>query len=124
MTQCLGLRGATTADANTKAAIVDATKELLEGLVAANDLAESDVGAVFFTVTADLNAEFPPVALRVHMGWEQTALLTSPEILVPGAHERVIRVLLLVNTERSKDELVNVYLKGAKNLRARGTSAG
>jgi chorismate mutase len=121
MTQCLGLRGATTADANTKAAIVDATKELLEGLVAANDLAES---AVFFTVTADLNAEFPPVALRVHMGWEQTALLTSPEILVPGAHERVIRVLLLVNTERSKDELVNVYLKGAKNLRARGTSAG
>lgn len=123
MTQALGVRGATTADANTKAAIVDATRELLEALVAANDLAESDVGAVFFTVTADLNAEFPPVALRVHMGWEQTALLTSPEILVPGAHERVIRVMMLVNTERSKDELVHVYLKGAANLRARGTKA-
>ena len=123
MTQCLGLRGATTADANTKAAIVDATKELLEGLVAANGLAESDIGAVFFTVTADLNAEFPPVALRVHMGWEQTALLTSPEILVPGAHRRVIRVLLLVNTELSKEELVHLYLKGAKSLRTRGTNS-
>jgi chorismate mutase len=124
MTQCLGLRGATTADANTKAAIVGATKELLEELVEANGIAENDVGAVFFTTTADLNAEFPPVALRVHMGWEQTALLTSPEILVPGAHERVIRVMLLVNTERSKEELVHVYQKGAKNLRARGTQAG
>ncbi|MDA0798321.1 MAG: chorismate mutase [Chloroflexi bacterium] len=124
MTQCLGLRGATTADANTKAAIVDATKDLLEELVAANGIAENDVGAVFFTTTADLNAEFPPVALRVHMGWEQTALLTSPEIRVPGAHERVIRVMLLVNTERSKEELVHVYLKGAKNLRARGTQPG
>jgi chorismate mutase len=124
MTQCLGLRGATTADANTKAAIVGATKELLEALVAANGIAENDVGAVFFTTTADLNAEFPPVALRVHLGWEATALLTSPEISVPGAHERVIRVMFLVNTERSKEELVHVYLKGAQNLRARGTQAG
>ena len=124
MTQCLGLRGATTADSNTKTAIVGATKELLEALVAANSIAENDVGAVFFTTTADLNAEFPPVALRVHMGWEQTALLSSPEISVPGAHEHVIRVMFLVNTERSKEELVHVYLKGAQNLRARGAQAG
>jgi chorismate mutase len=121
MTQCLGIRGATTADANTKFAIVGATEELLKKLVAANGLAESDVAAVFFTATADLNAEFPPVALRVNMGWQATALLTSPEIAVPGAHQRVIRVMMLVNTERSKDELVHVYLKGARDLRARGT---
>jgi chorismate mutase len=120
MTQCLGLRGATTADANTKSAIVGATEELLKELVAANGLAESDVAAVFFTSTADLNAEFPPVALRVKMGWQATALLTSPEIAVPGAHQRVIRVMMLVNTDRSKDELVHLYLKGAKDLRARG----
>lgn len=123
MTQCLGLRGATTADANTKSAIVSATQELLEALVAANRLAETDVAAVFFTVTRDLTAEFPPVALRVHMGWEQTALMTSQEIPVPGAHEKVIRVMMLVNTDRGKDELVHVYLKGAQNLRARGTQA-
>ena len=123
MTQCLGLRGATTADANTQAAILDATEELLTELVAANGLAESDVAAVFFTVTGDLNAEWPPVALRVRMGWEQTALMTSLEIPVPGGRDRVIRTMLLVNTERSKEELVHVYLKGAKNLRARGTKS-
>lgn len=119
MTQCLGLRGATTADANTRAAILGATEELLKELVAANGLAESDVAAVFFTVTADLNAEWPPVALRVNMGWDHTALMTSLEIPVPGVHKRVIRTMLLVNTERSKEELVHVYLKGATDLRAR-----
>ena len=119
MTQCLGLRGATTADANTRAAILGATEELLKELVAANGLAESDVAAVFFSMTADLNAEWPPVALRVNMGWDHTALMTSLEIPVPGARKRVIRTMLLVNTERSKEDLVHVYLKGATDLRSR-----
>jgi chorismate mutase len=120
MSQCLGLRGATTADANTERDIVGATEELLKELVAANDLAESDVAAIFFTTTTDLNAEFPAVAARVRMGWEQTALMNGCEIAVPGATESVVRVMLLVNTDKSKDELVHVYLKGAKNLRIRG----
>lgn len=121
MSQSLGLRGATTADANTEDAIVDATEELLKELVAANGLAESDVAAIFFTTTTDLNAEFPAVAARVRMGWEQTALMNAHEIPVPGATESVVRVMLLVNTDKRKDELVHVYLKGAKNLRNRGT---
>ncbi len=121
MSQVLGLRGATTADANTEEGIVGATEELLRELAAANGLAESDVAAIFFTTTADLNAEFPAVAARVRMGWEQTALMNAQEIPVPGATESVIRVMLLVNTDRNKEELVHVYLKGAKNLRIRGT---
>ena len=120
MTQCLGLRGATTADANSQEAIVGATEELLKELVAANGLAESDVAAVFFTTTTDLNAEFPAIAARVRMGWEQTALLSSHEIPVPGAQRSVIRTMLLVNTDKGKEDLVHVYLKDARNLR--GTS--
>jgi chorismate mutase len=123
MTQTLGLRGATTADENTSAAIVDATEELLRALVAANGLAESDVAAVFFTMTSDLDAEFPAVAARVRLGWEHTALMSSHEIPVPGAPVSVIRVMLLVNTDKGKDDLVHVYLKGARNLRGRGTTA-
>ena len=92
---------------------------MLKELVAANGLAESDVAAVFFSMTADLNAEWPPVALRVNMGWDHTALMTSLEIPVPGARKRVIRTMLLVNTERSKEDLVHVYLKGATDLRSR-----
>ena len=120
--QTLGLRGATTADENTSDAIVDATEQLLRSLVAANGLAESDIAAVFFTTTADLNAEFPAVAARVRLGWEHTALMSSHEIPVPGAPASVIRIMLLVNTDKGKDDLVHVYLKGARNLRGRGTT--
>ena len=120
--QTLGLRGATTADENTSDAIMDATEELLRSLVAANGLAESAIAAVFFTMTADLNAEFPAVAARVRLGWERTALMSSHEIPVPGAPASVIRIMLLVNTDKGKDDLVHVYLKGARNLRGRGTT--
>lgn len=113
----LGLRGATTAEANTPDAILDATEELLHELVTANDLVEDDIGAVFFTVTADLTAEFPAKAARVRLGWEHTALMDSCEIPVPGAPESVIRVLMLLNTEKRKQDLRYVYLKGARVLR-------
>ncbi|MCY4582607.1 MAG: chorismate mutase [Chloroflexi bacterium] len=116
----LGLRGAITADANTPEAILDATEELLRELVTANDLVEEDVGAVFFTATADLTAEFPAKAARLRLGWLQTALMDSCEIPVPGAPESVIRVLLLLNTEKRKEDLRPVYLKGARDLRAPG----
>ena len=122
MSECLGIRGATTADGNTSEAIVEATEELLRQIVAANGLAESDVAAIFFTTTADLNAEFPAVAARLRMGWEETALISSHEIPVPGAPESVIRAMLLVNTDKRKEDLVHVYLKGARHLRSRRPS--
>jgi chorismate mutase len=121
MSQCLGLRGATTADTNSREAIVGATKALLCEMVEANQIAETDIAAVFFTTTPDLTAEFPAVAARVHMGWVSTALMTAQEMPVPGATASVIRVMLLINTDRRKEDLVHVYLKGARNLRARGT---
>ena len=119
-TTCLGIRGATTADANTREAIIDATEGLLRQVVQANSLAEEQIAAVFFTTTKDLNAEFPSVAARARLGWEHTALLNAQEIEVPDSPLSVIRVLLLVNTEKRKGDLAHVYLKGARNLRARG----
>ena len=58
---CRGIRGATTAHANTEIAIFDATEELLR-LVAANELRPADIASAVFTVTPDLTAAFP--ALR------------------------------------------------------------
>ena len=87
-------------------------------LVAVNGLVEADIGAVFFTTTPNLNAEFPAKAARVRLGWTQTALLDSHEIPVPGAPESVIRVLLLINTEKRKEDMEYVYLRGARGLRA------
>ncbi|MBI4201351.1 MAG: chorismate mutase [Chloroflexi bacterium] len=117
---CRGIRGATTAKANTKQAIVEATHELLERLVKENDLQKERIAAAIFTTTRDLNAEFPAVAAR-RMGWTEVALMCSHEMDVPDALPCCIRVLILVNTEKAAKNLVNVYLHNAVNLRARGT---
>ena len=117
---CRGIRGATTAEANTKAAIVAATSELLERLIQANDVREEDVAAVLFTTTRDLNAEFPAVAAR-QLGWTHTALMDGHEMAVPDDLTRCIRVLILVNTSKGQQELVHIYLREATNLRSRGT---
>ena len=119
MTKVRGIRGATTAESNTKESILEATGELLTRLVEANDLDLDDVAAAHFTTTNDLNAEFPAVAAR-HMGWNDIALMCGHEMAVPDAQAQCIRVLVLVNTEKSPQELSNVYLRGAVNLKARG----
>lgn len=116
---CRGIRGATTARANTKEAILEATRELLERLVEANRLDRDCIAAAIFTTTRDLNAEFPAVAAR-QMGWEHVALMCSHEMDVPDALPSCIRALVLVNTDKQSHELVNVYLRDAVNLRARG----
>ena len=119
MTKLRGLRGATTADANTKPAIVSATSELLAELVSRNDLDLDDVAAAFFTTTRDLNAEFPAVAARL-LGWTQIALMCGHEMAVPDGQPMCIRVMVLLNTDKKPDQLDNVYLRQAANLRARG----
>ena len=114
-----GIRGATTARANTKDAILEATLEMLQRLVEANNLDKESIAAAIFTTTRDLNAEFPAVAAR-QMGWQHVALMCSHEMDVPDALRSCIRVLVLVNTEKQAHEVVNVYLRDAVNLRARG----
>ena len=123
MSKVRGLRGATTADANTKEAILDATRELLEKLVEANDVSADDIAAVTFSTTRELNAEFPAVAARVHMGWTDVAMMCGHEMDVPGGQERCIRVMILINTDKRPEELERIYLRGAANLRARSGKA-
>ena len=120
MAKTRGFRGATTADDNTKEAIVEATKEMLEALVAANDLKVDDIASATFSTTRDLNAEFPAVAARKHLGWNYVALMNGHEMDVPDAQPNCIRVMVLVNTDKEAEEINNVYLKGAAHLRQRG----
>ena len=114
---CRGIRGATTADENSKEAILDATKELLRLIVSSNAIEIDQVASVSFTTTQDLNAEFPAAAAR-EMGWEDTALLCGHEMNVPNGLPMCIRVLLLINTEKKASELKRVYIRGARNLRS------
>lgn len=111
-----GIRGATTAEANTAEAILEATREVLVHMARANDVETDELAAVFFTVTPDLDAAYPAEAAR-HLGWTSVPLLSFADLQVPGALPRCIRVLMLWNTPRSQDEIVHVYLRDAAALR-------
>ena len=54
-----GIRGATTATENTRDAILDATRELLDAMIRANDLRADDIASAIFTMTGDLDAAGP-----------------------------------------------------------------
>jgi len=113
---CRGVRGATTVETNTAETIREATAELLQALVEANDIEHDRVASILFTTTMDLNAAFPAVAAR-ELGWTDIALLNAHEMAVPGALPRCIRILLHLNTERTAKEIRHIYLRDARKLR-------
>ena len=116
-----GIRGATTATANTADAIVEATDELLRQLIKANELDVAEVCFAFFTTTQDLNAEFPAFAAR-RLGWVDVPLLCSHDMNVqlpnPRGVEMCIRILLLYNTPLPQSAMRHVYLRGAQAIKA------
>ena len=122
MSVCRGIRGATAVPENTSTAIYTATRELLARLIDTNSIEEQDVAAVHFTMTPDLNACYPAAAAR-QLGWNNTALMGSTEVDVPGSLPRCVRVLILVNTDKAPEELVNVYLNGTDVLRLQGVES-
>ena len=111
-----GVRGATTVEANTPEAILEATRELLAAMLKANELDVEYVASAFFTATPDLNAEFPALAAR-DMGWHNVALLCGHEMNKPGSLPMCLRVLLHVNTDKPASDVHHVYLRGARVLR-------
>jgi len=122
---CRGVRGATTVEHNDREEILVATMELLQLIVRQNDLPVEDIASAIFTVTDDLDAEFPALAAR-QLGWDGVALLCAREITVPNSLSKCIRVLLHVNTTRRSSEIQHVYIRGAVKLRpefAPGTRA-
>jgi chorismate mutase len=116
-----GIRGATTATANTADAITEATDELLRDLISANELDPSEICFAFFTTTHDLTAEFPAFAAR-RLGWVDVPLLCSHDMDVqlpnPRGVPMCIRILLLYNTERPQSAMRAVYLRGAQAIKA------
>lgn len=112
-----GIRGANAVPENTEEAILGATRQLLEAICQANPTLEPrDIAAIFFTLTPDLNAAYPAYAAR-QMGWTQVPLLSAQEVPVPQGMPRVVRVLILWNTELPQEVIRHVYLGEAARLR-------
>ncbi len=110
------IRGATVANENTEAAILDAARELLSEIARANNLTPREILSILFTLTADLDAAFPTRAAR-ELGWTHVALLDMQQARVQGDLARCIRVLLLIETERELKVVRHIYLRAARSLR-------
>ena len=111
-----GVRGATTAEANTREAILAATSELLQLMIEANKIEADDVASAIFTTTIDLNADYPALAARA-LGWHDVALMCTHEMNVPHGLKLCVRILLHWNTEGAAQDVKHVYIRGAVNLR-------
>ena len=110
------IRGATTAEENTREAIIDATLELLGVIEEKNDLKRADAISIIFTVTSDLTAVFPAAAAR-EMGLTFVPLLDMAAPAIDGSLEKCIRIMIHINTDKTKEKINHVYLRGAKVLR-------
>ena len=112
-----GIRGATTVSYDEPLLILEATRELIEEILARNAIgAFDDIVSVVFTTTPDLVSTFPAEAAR-RIGMNLVPLLCAQEIPVPGSTPRCIRVLLHVHTDRTPARIEHVYLRDAADLR-------
>jgi chorismate mutase len=109
------LRGASSVDRNEADAILGSTEWLLREILKLNDLHPSDVVSCIFTLTEDLDAEFPAVAAR-NMGFSAVPLLCAREVPVPGSMPRIIRVLMHYHALDAHTPR-HVYLGEARALR-------
>jgi chorismate mutase len=114
--QLRALRGATTAAANTSAAISEAVGELIDALVERNQLQGSQLLSVTFSVTADLDAIFPAAIARRRDGWDGVALLDCQQMAVAGDLPRCIRLLAHAWLE-PEQPVRHAYLREAARLR-------
>jgi len=104
-------------DRNDRDELLEATADLVRAVLERNELTPADLISVIFTATPDLTADFPAYAARA-MGITDVPFLCATEIDVPGAMPRVVRLLAHVETERHRDEIRHVYLRGAAALRS------
>jgi chorismate mutase len=85
-------------------------------LMQRNGLEASAMVSCIFTLTDDLDAEFPAVAAR-RLGLDRVPLLCAREVPVPGALPRVIRALVHYYADAAHEPR-HVYLGEARALRA------
>jgi len=121
MDQLRALRGAITIPVDMADEVITATRELLQEILAQNNITHDDLVSLFFTVTPDIQSEFPAVAAR-QLGLVDTPLMCAQEIPKAGALPLCIRVLIHFYTPLSKSEIKPVYLREAVRLRPDLTS--
>jgi chorismate mutase len=112
-----GIRGATTVERDEQELILEATAELLEAMLRANDITDFEpIAAIFFTTTPDLKSTFPAEAAR-KLGMNMVPLICNQEIPVPNRLPLAIRVMMQLNTRKTQADIKHIYLREAVRLR-------
>ncbi len=112
-----GIRGAITVDKNDKKSIKEATVELVDAILDKNNIEVENIAFAIFTVTSDLDADFPAKYAREYCGFENVPMMCYREMDVKGAINMCLRALISVNTTKKQKEIKHQYLKGAAKLR-------
>ena len=111
-----GIRGAITVEENTPEAIGAATIKLLKAMIEKNNIELDSISHTIFTLTKDLNADFPAKYARIKLKWKDVPMMCYNELDVPNSLRKCLRVLMVVNcSEYFEPEFV--YLDGAEVLR-------
>ena len=121
MQRVFALRGATSVERNDAESILSATGELVHELMERNGLTQESMVSCLFTMTEDLDAEFPAVAARA-LGLSRVPLMCMREVPVPGSLPRVIRTMVHYYADEGHVPR-HVYLGEARVLRADLNSA-
>jgi chorismate mutase len=110
------LRGATTVDVDTEEQVGERTRTLVTAMLERNEVSKDQLISILFTATDDIHSIFPATAAR-QLGLGDVPLICARELDIVGAMPRCIRVMVHLETDRSRDQLHHVYLEGARGLR-------
>ncbi|MGM0445006.1 MAG: chorismate mutase [Bacillota bacterium] len=110
------IRGAITVDANDKHNILKAVKQLINEIIEQNSLKQEEIISFIFSTTDDLDQVYPGQAVR-DIGFNKTSIMCLQEMKVKDSLNKCIRVMMLINNEKVKNDVKHIYLNKAAKLR-------
>lgn len=108
------IRGAIAVVENNYQDILDSSIILINTILDQNNIKESDIINVIFTVTSDLTKAFPAKAFR-ELGMNSVSALDASAPKIENDLRGCIRIMMNVSKEIT--EVKHVYLKEAASLR-------
>ena len=110
------IRGATTATGNSIREIEVAVVELIDQLIKRNNLIKTNILAITFTATKDLDACFPASIARKFNGLDSVAFLDCQQMHVSNDIDFCIRIMAQVLLPPNY-AIKHPYLRNAAKLR-------
>lgn len=112
-----GIRGATTVQLNNSEIILEETSKLILEMIEKNDMRAEKVSHVLISTTPDLNAVFPAKVIRDLDGWLHVPVMCMTEIDVPNALKKCVRIMVVIETNKSQQDIRHIFLNDAIKLR-------